>query len=102
MWGAVSAVITLMIGAYCMTAMVMAVVLGCNGNPLESLQAAGSASSAIAADNAWAGLSVIGAGLERTGTESLQEALHLMDLGPAYSFFFLDSAAARGLDSPML
>jgi hypothetical protein len=100
MWGAVSAVLTLMIGAYCVTAMVMAVVLGCNGNPLDSLQAAGPASSTIAADNAWAGLSVIGAGLERTGTESLQEALHLMDLGPAYSFLILDSAAAQGFNPP--
>ncbi len=96
MWGAVSAAITLLIGLYCLTAMVMAVVVGCNGNPLDALQAAGTVSTLTVQNQTWTGLQVICAGLERTGTESLLEALHLMNVEPAYSFLSLDATAVTG------
>lgn len=96
MWGAISAALTVIIGVYCITAMVMAVLVGCNGNPLDTLQAAGSVSNDLAPNLTWTGLKVICAGLERTGTESLSEALHLMNLEPAYTFLNLDAVTVAG------
>ena len=61
MWGALSAVVTVLIGIYCLTAMVMAIVLGCNGNPLDSLQTSELIMPNPTSDHPWTGLKVIGA-----------------------------------------